>query len=33
VYNPEEVTVDDMLRAINSIGFRAKLIGGEGGGS
>jgi len=33
LYDPAEVTVKDMLSAINSIGFRAKLIGGGDGGN
>ena len=33
LYDPEEVTVEDMVSAISRVGFRAKLIGGEGGGS
>jgi copper chaperone CopZ len=28
LYDPQEVTVEDMLNAISRVGFRAKLIGG-----
>jgi copper chaperone CopZ len=33
LYDPQKVTVEDMVSAISRVGFRAKLIGGEGGGS
>ncbi len=33
LYDPAQVTVDDMMSAISRVGFRAKPIGGEGGGS
>jgi copper chaperone CopZ len=33
LYDPAEVTIKDMLSAINSIGFRAKIIGGRNAGT
>jgi copper chaperone CopZ len=33
LYDPAEVTIKDMLSAINSIGFRAKIIGGGDAGT
>lgn len=32
LYDPDRVTVEDMIRAISRAGFSAKPIGGEGGG-
>ena len=33
LYDPREVTVEDMVKAISRVGFRAKLMGGGDGGS
>jgi copper chaperone CopZ len=32
LYDPDRVTVEDMIRAISRVGFSGKRIGGEGGG-
>jgi copper chaperone CopZ len=33
LYDPQKVTVEDMVKAIRRVGFRAKPIGGGDGGS
>jgi copper chaperone CopZ len=33
LFDPAEVTVEDMMKAISRVGFRAKPIGGGDGGS
>ena len=33
LYDPREVTVEDMVKAISRVGFRAKLLGGGDDGS
>ena len=33
LYDPREVTVEDMVKAISRVGFRAKLMGGGDDGS
>jgi copper chaperone CopZ len=33
LYDPQKVTVEDMVKVISRVGFRAKLIGGGDGGS